>query len=88
MIDRLEQDHAMIGTLLAGLERVLREGAGPSVVLRHLEGVDAIMESHFRYEERVLVPILDAEEGAGPPCPSASGPVDERLATGGGSVAT
>ena len=69
VIGRLEQDHTMIGTLLAGLDRVLREGAGADVVLRHLEGVDAIMESHFRYEERVLVPILDAEEGVGPPLP-------------------
>lgn len=55
--------------LLAGLDRVLREGAGAEVVLRHLEGVDAIMESHVRYEERVLVPVLDAVEGTGPPLP-------------------
>ena len=39
------------------------------VVLRHLEGVDAIMESHFRYEERSLVGVLDAVEGDGPALP-------------------
>ena len=40
-----------------------------AVVLRHLEGVDAIMESHFRFEERELVPVLDATVGDGPPLP-------------------
>jgi hypothetical protein len=67
--DRLEQHHAMIGALLADLERVVREGAQASVVLRHPRGVDAIMESHFRHEERELVPLLDALEGAGPDLP-------------------
>ena len=69
VVDRLEQDHRMIGTLLADLERVVREGAGREVVLRHLEGVDAIMESHFRYEERELVALLDAAAGDGPALP-------------------
>lgn len=69
VIARLEQDHAMIGTLLAGLDRVLRDGEPAGVVLRHLEGIDAIMESHFRYEERMLVAVLDQVEGSGPPLP-------------------
>lgn len=69
VIDRLEQDHAMIGTLLADLEHVLQEGAASEVVRRHLQGVDAIMESHFRYEERELVPLLDAIIDDGPPLP-------------------
>ena len=69
VVDRLEQDHRMIGTLLAALERAVREGAGREVVLRHLEGVDAIMESHFRYEERELVALLDAVAGGGPALP-------------------
>jgi hemerythrin-like domain-containing protein len=69
VVDRLEQDHAMIGSLLAGLEGAVRSGASGRVVLGHLEGVDAIMESHFRYEERELVPLLDAIVGDGPPLP-------------------
>ena len=69
VVDRLEQDHRMIGTLLADLERVVREGVDREVVLRHLEGVDAIMESHFRYEERELVALLDAAAGDGPVLP-------------------
>jgi hemerythrin-like domain-containing protein len=69
VLDRLEQDHAMIGTLLGELARAVEEGAGREVVLRHLDGVDAIMESHFRYEERELVPVLDGSAGDGPPLP-------------------
>jgi hypothetical protein len=69
VVDRLEQDHAMIGSLLAGLEGAVRSGASGRVVLGHLEGVDAIMESHFRYEERELVAVLDGSAGNGPPLP-------------------
>jgi hypothetical protein len=76
VVDRLEQDHAMIGSLLAGLESAVRSGASAPVVLGHLQGVDAIMESHFRCEERELVPLLDAVVGDGPPLP-------ERFWTGG-----
>jgi len=85
VIDRLEEDHAIIGSLLAELERVVREGAAGAVVLRHLEGVDAIMESHFRYEERELVPVLDATVGDGPPLPDRFWRAGERLTPGGGS---
>jgi hypothetical protein len=69
VVDRLEQDHAMIGSLLAELDRVVRAGSSGEVVRRHLAGVDAIMESHFRFEERELVPVLDAVADDGPPLP-------------------
>ena len=48
----------------------MRDGSGREVVLGHLEGVDAIMESHFRYEERELVPVLDGCVGDGPALPA------------------
>ena len=69
VVDRLEQDHAMIGSLLSDLEHLVGSGAPGDLVRQHLEGVDAIMESHFRYEERELVPVLDAIVGDGPPLP-------------------
>lgn len=69
VVDRLEHDRAMIGALLAGLDRAVRAGSGRDVVLRHLEGVDAIMESHFRYEERELVAVLDGLSDDGPVLP-------------------
>jgi hemerythrin-like domain-containing protein len=56
---KLEQDHAMIGTLLAGLQSAVSRSAAPSVIAGHLEGLAAIMESHFRFEERTLLAILD-----------------------------
>ena len=65
VVDRLEQDHAMIGTLLSDLEHLVGAGAPGDLVLQHLLGVDAVMESHFRYEERELAALLDASDGAG-----------------------
>lgn len=58
-LDRLEQDHAMIGSLLTALAESVRRSARPAELDRHLEGVEAIMESHFRYEERTLLGVLD-----------------------------
>lgn len=57
-IARLEQDHSMIAHLLAALESAIRSEAAPEEIARHLEGIAAIMESHFRYEERQLTGIL------------------------------
>lgn len=58
----LEQDHSMIGHLLGGLQAAVESRSGPEVLARHLEGVAAIMESHFRYEERQLLTALDGLE--------------------------
>jgi hemerythrin-like domain-containing protein len=57
-IRALRQDHDMIAHLLTGLERAVGASSPPDVLSRHLEGVAAIMESHFRYEERSLDAIL------------------------------
>ena len=67
----LRQDHGMIAYLLGDLGAALdRAGGGPggagpgaddrAALARHLEGVGAIMESHFRYEERALGGVLAA----------------------------
>lgn len=55
---RLEQDHSMIAHLLGGLQAAVDVRASPSVLARHLDGLDAVMESHFRYEERQLLGLL------------------------------
>jgi len=49
---KLTRDHAMIAQLVAGLREA-------DDLDRHLEGIAAIMESHFRYEERQLLAVLD-----------------------------
>ncbi|WP_210650950.1 hemerythrin domain-containing protein [Nocardioides sp. SYSU D00065] len=56
---KLEQDHAMIGTLLAGLQSAVDAPADPLAIGRHLDGLAAIVESHFAFEERTLNDVLD-----------------------------
>lgn len=67
VVRALRQDHGMIAYLLAdfeaALDRVQAASGGPVTALevaRHLDGVGAIMESHFRYEERALGEVLTA----------------------------
>ncbi|MGI5238258.1 hemerythrin domain-containing protein [Dactylosporangium sp. CA-139066] len=50
----LREDHAMIARLLAELP-----AAPPEHLARHLDGIAAIMESHFRFEERRLLDVLE-----------------------------
>ncbi|MGC4892376.1 hemerythrin domain-containing protein [Micromonospora sp. DT31] len=58
-LHRLRQDHSMIGHLLAGLAAAVARDAPPEEVGGHLAGVSAVMESHFRYEERQLLAVLE-----------------------------
>ena len=60
VVRRLEQDHSMIAHLLQGLTAAMERGDPPEELDRHLECVAAIMESHFRYEERELLPALES----------------------------
>ncbi|TDD46682.1 hemerythrin domain-containing protein [Kribbella antibiotica] len=55
----LEQDHSMISHLLQGLRQAVERSATPDELDRHLEGVAAIMENHFRYEEKQLLTVLE-----------------------------
>lgn len=55
----LEQDHSMIGHLLGGLQTAVDSAASPEELARHLDGIAAIMESHFRFEERQLLTVLE-----------------------------
>jgi hypothetical protein len=57
---QLEQDHAMIGHLVSELDAAVSSDADPAVLEEHLGGIAAIMENHFRFEERQLLTVLDA----------------------------
>jgi hemerythrin-like domain-containing protein len=57
-IATLKQDHDMIASLLADLDHALTGAASTEELTRRLDGVAAIMESHFRYEERQLLDLL------------------------------
>ncbi|MZE68051.1 hemerythrin domain-containing protein [Streptomyces sp. SID5789] len=63
----LEQDHSMIAHLLGGLQTAVARAAPPEELDQHLEGIAAIMESHFRYEERQLLTVLETLELAAEP---------------------
>ncbi len=63
----LEQDHSMIAHLLGSLRDAVDRAAPPEELHRHLEGIAAIMENHFRYEERQLLTVLEALELAAAP---------------------
>lgn len=58
----LEQDHSMITHLLGGLRAAVDRAAPPEELDAHLEGVEAVMENHFRYEERQLLTVLETLE--------------------------
>lgn len=55
----LEQDHSMMAYLITALQTAIGNALPPAELDRHLEGIAAIMESHFRYEERQLLTVLD-----------------------------
>jgi len=63
----LEQDHSMIAHLLGGLRAAVDRAAPPEELDHHLEGIEAIMENHFRYEERQLLTVLETLELAAVP---------------------
>jgi len=58
----LKRDHSMLDHLLGELERAARSGAGQDELLRHLDGIEAVMETHFRFEEKKLVGVLDGAD--------------------------
>lgn len=59
VLRNLERDHSMIAHLLGNLRDALDRAASPDELERHMEGVAAIMENHFRYEERQLLTVLE-----------------------------
>ena len=71
---RLTQDHSMMSHLIGELETALRREEPPDRVHGHLEGLEAIMESHFRFEERVLLHGLETVDLAAHPA-DALGPL-------------
>ncbi|MEP7762874.1 hemerythrin domain-containing protein [Sanguibacter sp. 25GB23B1] len=65
VVAKLTQDHSMIEYLIGGLGAALARGAPAEETLRHLDGIEAVMETHFGYEERQLVAVLDASQDWG-----------------------
>ncbi|MFB6893275.1 hemerythrin domain-containing protein [Kitasatospora sp. NPDC056327] len=64
-IGKLVEDHELIGSILTRVREVaLRAARSPAqereAIKGELDGLAAIMESHFRYEERTISKALDA----------------------------
>jgi Hemerythrin HHE cation binding domain len=62
VIDNLSEDHALVAGILRQVRELLAPGRAPSrpdVLVRELDGLIAILESHFSYEERRLAKALD-----------------------------
>lgn len=59
VLRKLMQDHSMIAHLIGGLQAAVDASGSPAELERHLEGIAAAMESHFRYEERQLLTVLE-----------------------------
>lgn len=60
VIDKLMQDHSMLAHLLASLRSAAERGDDAAAIRGHLDGIAAIMESHFRFEEREILEPLRA----------------------------
>jgi hypothetical protein len=57
---KLRQDHELIASLLTQFDQAVSSDARPAELSFQLDGLAAIMESHFRYEERQLLGPLSA----------------------------
>lgn len=63
VIDNLIEDHRLVAAILQRIRELLapdRVPAAPGALLRELDGLMAILESHFSYEERRIASALDA----------------------------
>jgi hypothetical protein len=63
-IDKLAEDHHLITVILRAVEDLTAADATGDDVLAELDGLAAIMESHFRFEEKTLTAALDALDPA------------------------
>ncbi|WP_415099962.1 hemerythrin domain-containing protein [Micropruina sp.] len=61
VLRNLQQDHSTIAYLLGALQAAVDRTAPVDELDRHLDGVEAIMESHVRDEERSLGVALALE---------------------------
>ncbi len=59
VVAKLTQDHNMIEHLIGGLQKAVADSTDPEVAHRHLDGIEAVMETHFTYEEKQLGAVLD-----------------------------
>jgi hypothetical protein len=62
VIDNLIEDHTLVAGILQRIRELLTPGpvpAGPGALVRELDELIAILDSHFRCEERRIARALD-----------------------------
>lgn len=62
VIDALIEDHGLVAGILRRIGELLagyQPSSGPDTLIRELDGLTAILASHFSYEERRLATALD-----------------------------
>jgi iron-sulfur cluster repair protein YtfE (RIC family) len=62
VIDNLIEDHDLVAGILRRIRELLtpcQTPSGPGALMRELDGLTAILESHFSYEERRIAKALD-----------------------------
>ena len=60
VIDKLAEDHSLVDAILDQVRELLasRPVSPPAALLRELDGLTAILESHFSFEERRIAQAL------------------------------
>ena len=65
VLEKMAEDHVLIAGIVARVEELGQElaGGGSPALAAELDGLAAIMESHFAFEERRVRAALDALDG-------------------------
>ncbi len=59
VIDKLAEDHTLVAGILRQLQDLPASAPDPATLRRQLDGLTAILESHFSFEERRIGAALD-----------------------------
>jgi hemerythrin-like domain-containing protein len=65
VVAHLKRDHSMLSYLIGALQEALNQHDPAEELHRHLDGIAAVMETHFGYEERQLRSVLERLDPVG-----------------------
>lgn len=66
VLTELENDHEIVAGIMRRLEELFDRHADAATISRELDGLTALLESHFYYEEKKIVAALNALTWSGP----------------------
>ena len=64
VLEQLSQDHRLVEDIVLRLRELLSAPENADEARREIDGLSAILESHFRWEEKVLVDALNTLDTA------------------------